>query len=640
MASTGLSGLAGDIVALVKSPIAMLIAAIGAVIALGVKMWDKLTLSSEEYAKKLEISKKHTQDYLVQTEKHKKLIEEIVDSYYSLIAVAAKTDGVFALQIAFINKLERLYGNLQISVDKTTKSITGMAAALAKINEIEHNNTLNALQNSFDVEFKLADIASHDFFKDITSFEFFKKIMPTGSGKSLPFNNKRYSKHFIADKTNGLNTQLSTYNSGFYDENLEKLIRGWNKSGWDDNFQGKIDLLSYFVNDKSIVKTEESIQQIGELIEKIKSLQKIQKQLKSQMAFAEDSPDTFNKKYVSYLEQYANFKHKKDISIFQRNINLAANRSNISDAKTDELSDYVYAEAEEVNKYWNYLKGLKDNLNKEIYTLFDEIAKLKKQMNTEVQAINESKSGKKDWTKANILAKTITQLHTKILKLDEKSTSFDNTMDGLESKYNDLNKRAYNLKNASKTFFDNQKKSLNDEIYNIQAQLKGWDDLVAKRKLYNELTKQNINFNWKEINAVIKLQKSLGSLKLRQSEKEMGKSLYSQTLRAQGKDREAMEYDAINNARKTKGFALTKSEIRRIKTLANLQYDLNNFSKSNSISTRGILTNELAARGGFSSSVVADSRKDINSQILSQNKSQVDILNKISKELKKLGVIQ
>jgi hypothetical protein len=46
-ASTGLSGLAGDIIALVKSPIALLIAGFGALVTIGVKCWDKLTLSAD-----------------------------------------------------------------------------------------------------------------------------------------------------------------------------------------------------------------------------------------------------------------------------------------------------------------------------------------------------------------------------------------------------------------------------------------------------------------------------------------------------------------------------------------------------------------------------------------------------------------
>ena len=55
-ASTGLSGIAGDLVSVFTNWKTAAIVAIGAVVAAGVALWDRLTLSAEEYAKKASIA--------------------------------------------------------------------------------------------------------------------------------------------------------------------------------------------------------------------------------------------------------------------------------------------------------------------------------------------------------------------------------------------------------------------------------------------------------------------------------------------------------------------------------------------------------------------------------------------------------
>ena len=58
------------------------------------------------------------------------------------------------------------------------------------------------------------------------------------------------------------------------------------------------------------------------------------------------------------------------------------------------------------------------------------------------------------------------------------------------------------------------------------------------------------------------------------------------------------------------------------------------------LNIRGELTNELARRGGFTSSVVSDPMWTINQQLLQVQKSQNNILSSIRDDIKNVGVIR
>ena len=119
--------------------------------------------------------------------------------------------------------------------------------------------------------------------------------------------------------------------------------------------------------------------------------------------------------------------------------------------------------------------------------------------------------------------------------------------------------------------------------------------------------------------------------------KSQGENLQIQAMKAAGYGKQAAELEAIRNAEKAKGAKLTEEEAKQVKKLASLQYDLANLNTS--VQFTGTMTNELASRGGFSSSVVSDDRYDVNQQILTVQKAQEALLKQIEAELKKMGVI-
>ena len=136
----------------------------------------------------------------------------------------------------------------------------------------------------------------------------------------------------------------------------------------------------------------------------------------------------------------------------------------------------------------------------------------------------------------------------------------------------------------------------------------------------------------------MKQKKEQQELNLKGSLKSQGENLQIQAMKAAGFGKEAAQLEALRNAEKTKGSKLTEEEIAQVKKLSDLQYELANMNMNVSIG-RGTMTNELASRGGFASSVVTDSKTDVNNQILTVQKAQEALLKQIEAELKKMGVI-
>ena len=129
-------------------------------------------------------------------------------------------------------------------------------------------------------------------------------------------------------------------------------------------------------------------------------------------------------------------------------------------------------------------------------------------------------------------------------------------------------------------------------------------------------------------------------LKLQSGLVEQGTDLRVEARKALGMEKEAMEMKALKAAEKQKGFALTDKEKDLVKQFTSIQYQVSKLQRPGEVAYTGTMTNELAARGGFSSSVVTDTKEDINRQIFDIQKQSKDLLADIDDKVKKLGVIE
>ena len=157
--------------------------------------------------------------------------------------------------------------------------------------------------------------------------------------------------------------------------------------------------------------------------------------------------------------------------------------------------------------------------------------------------------------------------------------------------------------------------------------------------MINDLKAKGITKDEKEIEAILKKQRQLGALNLQNDFKSQGEKMQVQAMKNAGFAKEAAQLEAIRNAEKVKGSKLTEDELDKVKQLMSLQIQMNDPTNKLNFSGLDTKTNELTARGGFSSGAVITNKDTVNKQIRDFSQRQVQILNSIYNTLKTGGLI-
>ena len=140
--------------ALAAGPLAVLVAAFGALLAVGVQVWDKLTLSSEEYMAKLssiaEKADKAKEKLTAQQSDDSGYMERLLElSKMEKLSNAAKTEAALLIRL-----LTERYGDLGISIDKVTGKIIVADKAQQAFLEKQRNQRLRAISRQLDAHDK------------------------------------------------------------------------------------------------------------------------------------------------------------------------------------------------------------------------------------------------------------------------------------------------------------------------------------------------------------------------------------------------------------------------------------------------------------------------------------------------------
>lgn len=235
----------------------------------------------------------------------------------------------------------------------------------------------------------------------------------------------------------------------------------------------------------------------------------------------------------------------------------------------------------------------------------------------------------------------INDLKQKGIITDEKD------LDQIRQKYEELLKiRKVNEETLNQAKVEKMAKDADIQNQIAEAQLKGDYDRVSTLKFINELKQQGVNIdevelkvNEEKYKALLEQKKLRNELALKQSFKDKGNALVSQAMRQAGFLKQAAQMEAIRNAEKQKGAKLTEDEISMIKQLSSLQTQLNDPINKLDLNNFDMKTNELTARGGFSTGAVVINKDIVNKQIRDFNQRQVQILSNIYETLKNGGII-
>lgn len=623
-ASTGLSGLAGDIIELVRNPMAALIAAFGALVALGVKVWDKLTESAEEYFSKLEILSKQNQFEESRYTQEVNAVDNLIEILINLNNTYVDMVGIQDIIKTSVKELESYYGKLGVQIDKDTGKIKNLAEILLQINKLQQEkNTTNAA-SAVAVAQKKAHFQANKAFEEMGLNE---KSTTNRSGWDT----------FWGKYSTGLNTKFSLSKtesvSGSYgttrqveisDEELAAR-KAWNESDVNDGYRGKIKYLTWkakkSTDQKELDEISKLIQALNELAKRDEEFsniavtggknrtEEIAKWAEKGAKFNDARGREYDNRLRTELENYRlNTKAAYDsgtneqrLQIKNRELKFLADQHKVSG---DDIADQNAAVKEAQEEYEKFMKSKEAGIKERGYALPEE---WKTQQQLEQNVINAMEKAEAAQQKHLSSSRELLSVQQEIAKLNENQTKF----------YSDI------------------EIGLSREIEMNELLLAGKYEEIELLRLENQIKDKGLKIDQKSISEITHKRKQLAGLKFDQGIAEDYQKMELQAMRAAGLEREAAFLEAKRNREKQLGRKLTEDQLNQLKKMIDLQFDLNNLSGYRMM-LRGEKTNELTARGGFRGGAVIDKSKDVNYQILQQQR----MANAYLQEIKKNGVVK
>ena len=659
-ASTGISGLAGDLIGLVKNPMAAAIAAITALVAVGVKLWDKLTLSAEEYAKKASFEFEQAQKKFNDLTNAQKEDSGYLDRLKEISQEENISNSLKTEAISIIQSLTDRYGDLGISIDVTTGKIHGLDEGMAKANK------------------KMSEFA-----KEAKRLELRKAESVANSKIGLIDKGRGLYSHFtpfdFGGKTHG--TTLADKWAGFELSNkggIEKLATNSRNSEIVNMAKQILDLrkkMGEVINPDSEEFNPRALQFLKQREEGLKNLIRLQFKLEvanemaSKTAKSSDLSEMWRAVAISIQEVILKQKEYNELAREgDKTGSLSPEEMAIHAAKVSKTQRNIEAQRQKQKQYSEETNALIENQRiedvsggdklKKVEQKIDVVADLKiesqntlKNLEEELAPVQEKINALLKKTKAMLITPEETQ---ELLSLTEESANLNLKIETSKAdiiKYEFEEVKLAQEKNAiekeRKKHIDDILLSLENESDILSLRLNGLDDEAEELELINQLKSKGVELSNEDLRIIINKKKALNSLKLRDYFQNENKSLDIQGMKENGELREVLRLEVLRNAEKIKGGKLTKEELKNVERLADRQFELQNRSGKielngykQTLNIRGELTNELARRGGFTSSVVSDPIWTINQQLLQVQKYQNNILTSIRDDIKNVGVIR
>ena len=658
-ASTGISGLAGDLIALVKNPMAAAIAAITALVAVGVKLWDKLTLSAEEYAKKASFEFEQAQKKFNDLTNAQKEDSGYLDRLKEISQEENISNSLKTEAISIIQSLTDKYGDLGISIDVTTGKIHGLDEGMAKANK------------------KMSEFA-----KEAKRLELRKAESVANSKIGLIYKGRGVYSNFTPFDFGGhsYGTTLANKWAGFELSNnggIEKLAISRN-SEIVNMAKQILDLrkkIGEVINPDSEEFNPRALQFLKQREEGLKNLIRLQFKLEvanemaSKTAKSSDLSEMWRAASLAIQEVILKQKEYNELAREgDKTGTISPEEIAIHAAKVSKTHRNIEAQIQKQKQYSEETNALIENKNlddasggdklKKVEQKIDVVADLKiesqntlKNLEQELEPVQEKINALLKKTKGGLITPEETQ---ELLSLTEESANLNLKIETSKAniiKYEFEEVKLAQEKNAiekeRKKHIDDILLSLENESDILSLRINGLDDEAEELELINQLKSKGVELSNEDLRIIINKKKALNSLKLRDYFQNENKSLDIQGMKENGELREVLRLEVLRNAEKIKGGKLTKEELKNVERLADRQFELQNRSGKielngykQTLNIRGELTNELARRGGFTSSVVSDPMWTINQQLLQVQKSQNNILSSIRDDIKNVGVIR
>lgn len=622
--------------ALLSGPIAAVMAAVTALIAAATAAWDVCTQSAEEYRKKLaailDLQGKVTdrlRDGMDASDRYLTRLEE-------LDRMENKSNAAKAEQARLLEILTKRYGDLGIAIDKDTGKMSGLDEARKKIRGDDSSKIADSLQKELDIKLKQipevavgmssgsakdrarleAVLAGYDPDKVKRSYETISGTMGpsiTRETMSGPKITRREERAFLADyiekaditdekTTEALKARIDALDDYFKTADEVTRIRTTGHATESDEAAAMNAETSRENQRESSARSDKQFTQNRELAamsgeDRAEALRKLIREEEDKIDRLGKMPETDGEILKSRQRRY-DLKKQLDALDDEKQ----RRRDEEDDAYAAGLSPAERAEM---------LRGRLAKTQKDEEGYRKELSDLEKPGNPGA-ADDDRKLDLKDKilkTQGRILAieKQIAEAEAEAVRLEQEAQAQVNSY--LDGKAEDL------------------------AIARLEASAE-YEKADALR-LENELRERGLSLSEQELETAKKTAKERNSVTLQSNLTDQTRNLLNAAKRSVGLDKEADEDKAIREAEKAKRGKLDDDERAYVQKLVDLSRAVSGQEEpplawKPDLSSR---TNELTARGGFSTGAVMPSAEQINKSILSELQSKFKLLGEIKEIL-------
>lgn len=638
--STGLSGVVGDVINMIKNPLTLAIAGIGVliggVVAAVKKVYDNLNLSTEQLKAQIEQLSNWTNQ---KQDRHKQTtsqLQQLIDQMKKM-----SKDGIFdTMQLVraqtIIKRLKKQFNQLGIAVSddqfaaifdaikKGGNSGKWAADRLQYLKDYGRSQTTKRLaQQAADQQVRMgaALLANSDFVNIVSAKTNTKGTVAPDSAVSQNINRAKNIDDITKYRFTAAEYTDEVVNFGDgpviatskRDPLRVAFEKEWNRLMDQQDYDGVIQLLK---EQYKKAKTTDDQQTIISIINALE--QQIAKNAQAQM-----TRDKVDSQTIADLGRYVqNAKADMLKQIKDRRTKYQDKRQD----KSEQLSmmnwgDQQYIAHETANiediakqqaKYSDYMKKLNKKIAEWKSYADKLVAQWKKDPNSvPMQYIIRANRN------LSILYNRKAKTEGKIIDLQQKQ---------LDSRF-EINRRLKQAANWAVDQWNNNIDQANQLSYLAAKDYKGYykykDDLIIENsgKQLNDQQRKQFYAG----------QQQLRTTQARYNYRQQAQKFYQQLFAATD-PRGARRAQMIDDFRKTKGEDLTKGELKAIDKLVNLQHFYENQPKLD-LGNAQIMTNELTSRGGMKYGAVDPSVNRVNQMIANNTQTTAHILGQIKNSL-------
>lgn len=627
------------------SPITIAIIAFEGVVKTFTYFWDNLTESIQKMTTRGQSAIKAIQRKQRAIEQETKSSQDLVKQLEDLNKQQHLTIDQQRLAESIIARLNKQYKDLGITLDETTGKYQGLYQAQRIIDDKNRKSQADALKKQIQAQRDVVNAALANAF-----------------GRGINLDVKVNGKDFFSFAESLAGT--------FGAENADLLAKKWNTGDLAKQLEVIDQLIQGLSSSDKVLKNgPEAREALATLIDYRKQLQELNS-VDAQIIEA-------NKRLAESFKQFEDAikKSEQNIKNYEQQLQKLVDKNNYEQASLPEKIGLKQSQIDRVDKQ------IEDNLKK--------LEELKKQLAESQVYDSTGEAFNQEQRRYNELKKKTSQLEQ---QYNDKKIKYEEERN---RKLNQLQKQREKLAAGNQTLPQSTLgptvRGNTNELANINKQIADIDKnddykklnekLKQLNKSQQKLTAQEVKYQKEKQNQlqlsqqIAQLEEDIAKGRLTREEaaveaEKLREQYRQQELEAERKlkqqeDQRNQDYsDFVNNlmrkqveglnqiinkkkqnlllelqlnAEKIRGRKLTEEEIEALKSYVDVMSLQDQFKANQKLElqTNGVITNDLARKGGWASSVVVDRAQDINKEILNVQKSQVSLMQKINDTMSK-----